>query len=206
MKRIIKYLIIISISILIILLSINLYVKYSTTSSIKNSIDDIDYILVLGASVKKDRISPMLKDRLDKAIEVYNDTKAKLILSGDSIKSDEYDEVGKMKKYMLDNNIPIEDLILDEHGISTYDSIYRIKDMTKGKKIVIITQRYHLYRALYIASSLDINSYGIPAQGGNYFGQEYREFREVLARNKDFAKCMIAPSSKYTDKIIYENS
>ena len=105
MKRIIKYLIIISISILIILLSINLYVKYSTTSSIKNSIDDIDYILVLGASVKKDKISPMLKDRLDKAIEVYNDTKAKLILSGDSIKSDEYDEVGKMKKYMLDNNL-----------------------------------------------------------------------------------------------------
>ena len=204
MKRIIKYLIIISISILIILLSINLYVKYSTTSSIKNSIDDIDYILVLGASVKKDSISPMLKDRLDKAIEVYNDTKAKLILSGDSIKSDEYDEVGKMKKYMLDNNIPIEDLILDEHGISTYDSIYRIKDMTKGKKIVIITQRYHLYRALYIANSLDINSYGIPALGENYFGQEYREFREVLARNKDFVKCMIAPSSKYTDKIIYE--
>lgn len=206
MKRIIKYLIIISISILIILLSINLYVKYSTTSSIKNSVDDIDYILVLGASVKKDRISPMLKDRLDKAIEVYNDTKAKLILSGDSIKSDEYDEVGKMKKYMLDNNIPMEDIILDEHGISTYDSIYRIKDMTKGKKIVIITQRYHLYRALYIASCLDINSYGIPAQGENYFGQEYREFREVLARNKDFVKCMIAPSSKYTDKIIYENN
>ena len=76
--------------------------------------------------------------------------------------------------------------------------------MTKGKKIVIITQRYHLYRALYIASSLNINSYGIPAQGENYFGQEYREFREVLARNKDFVKCMIAPSSKYTDKIIYE--
>ena len=146
----------------------------------------------------------MLKDRLDKTIEVYKDTKAKIILSGDSVNSSEYDEVGKMKNYVLSKEIPIEDIILDEHGISTYDSIYRIKDLTKGKKVVIITQRYHLYRALYIASSLNINSYGIPAQGENYFGQEYREFREVLARNKDFVKCIITPSSKYTDKIIYE--
>ena len=204
MKKVIKKLIIISISILIILLSINLYVKYSTKKNIVDNIKEVDYILVLGASVKKDSISPMLKDRLDKTIEVYKDTKAKIILSGDSIKSDEYDEVGKMKNYVLSKEIPIEDIILDEHGISTYDSIYRIKDMTKGKKVVIITQRYHLYRALYIASSLNINSYGIPAQGENYFGQEYREFREVLARNKDFVKCIITPSSKYTDKIIYE--
>ena len=204
MKRIIKKLIIISILILIILLSINLYVKYSTNKNIVNNIKEVDYILVLGASVKKDSISPMLKDRLDKAIEVYNETKAKIILSGDSVNSNEYDEVGKMKNYVLSKEIPIEDIILDEHGISTYDSIYRIKDLTKGKKVVIITQRYHLYRALYIASSLNINSYGIPAQGENYFGQEYREFREVLARNKDFVKCIITPSSKYTDKIIYE--
>lgn len=204
MKKVIKKLIIISISILIILLSINLYVKYSTKKNIVDNIKEVDYILVLGASVKKDSISPMLKDRLDKTIEVYKDTKAKIILSGDSVNSSEYDEVGKMKNYVLSKEIPIEDIILDEHGISTYDSIYRIKDMTKGKKVVIITQRYHLYRALYIASSLNINSYGIPAQGENYFGQEYREFREVLARNKDFVKCIITPSSKYTDKIIYE--
>lgn len=204
MKKVIKKLIIISISILIILLSINLYVKYSTKKNIVDNIKEVDYILVLGASVKKDSISPMLKDRLDKTIEVYKDTKAKIILSGDSVNSSEYDEVGKMKNYVLSKEIPIEDIILDEHGISTYDSIYRIKDMTKGKKVVIITQRYHLYRALYIASSLNIDSYGIPAQGENYFGQEYREFREVLARNKDFVKCIITPSSKYTDKIIYE--
>lgn len=204
MKKVIKKLIIISISILIILLSINLYVKYSTKKNIVDNIKEVDYILVLGASVKKDSISPMLKDRLDKTIEVYNNTKAKIILSGDSVNSSEYDEVGKMKNYVLSKEIPIEDIILDEHGISTYDSIYRIKDMIKGKKVVIITQRYHLYRALYIASSLNIDSYGIPAQGENYFGQEYREFREVLARNKDFVKCLITPSSKYTDKIIYE--
>ena len=208
MKKLSK-IIIILITILFIIISIIniIMISYSSNYIDKDvNYDEISYVLVLGAGIRNNYPSLMLKDRLDKAIEVYNDTKAKLILSGDSIKSDEYDEVGKMKKYMLDNNIPIEDLILDEHGISTYDSIYRIKDMTKGKKIAIITQRYHLYRALYIASSLDINSYGIPAQGENYFGQEYREFREVLARNKDFVKCMIAPSSKYTDKIIYENS
>lgn len=203
MKKIIKYLIIISIFILTILLSINLYVKYSINSRIKENIENIDYILVLGASVKKNSISPMLKDRLDKALEVYNKTKAKIILSGDSIKRNEYDEVGKMKQYMLDNNIPIEDLILDEHGISTYDSIYRIKEITKDKKIVIITQKYHLYRSLYIANSLKINSYGITSKGENYFGQEYREFREILARNKDFVKCLVKPTSKYTDKLNY---
>lgn len=204
MKKIIKLLIIISIFILVILFGINIYIKYSVSKNIVKNIDDVDYILVLGASVQEDSVSLMLKDRLDKAYEVYNATKAKIILSGDSVKSNEYDEVGKMKAYLLDNGINEEDLILDEYGISTYDSIYRIKDITKNKKVVIITQKYHLYRALYIANSLDINSYGIYSQGDNYFGQEYREFREVLARVKDYVKCLFKPTSKYNNEIIYE--
>ena len=204
MKKIIKLLIIISIFILVILFGINIYIKYSVSKNIVKNIDDVDYILVLGASVQEDSVSLMLKDRLDKAYEVYNATKAKIILSGDSVKSNEYDEVGKMKTYLLNNGINEEDLILYKYGISTYDSIYRIKDITKNKKVVIITQKYHLYRALYIANSLDINSYGIYSQGDNYFGQEYREFREVLARVKDYVKCLFKPTSKYSNEIIYE--
>lgn len=188
-KRILILLIIFIIGILT-LLSINFYVKTSTKSKIVDSsiIEDIDYILVLGAGIWKDKPSPMLKDRLDVAIELYkNNEGSKIIMSGD--KHDNYSEVDIMKKYAIDNGVNDENILIDDKGYSTYESIYNTKKL-KPKNLVIVTQKYHLFRALFIANKLKINTYGVSATTRKYSGDTYREIREVLARIKDFIKCL----------------
>lgn len=197
MKKII-YLIILIILCLGLIFGIDFYVKYSTKDRIVNinEINDVDAIVVLGASVKEDgSLSLMLKERLDTGIEVYNKLNKPIIMSGDSI-DENYDEVTPMKNYAIEKGIDSNTIYLDSYGISTYDSIYRIKH--KFKKIVIVTQKYHLYRALYIAKSLGIEAYGVDATKVRYVGQTYRDLREILARNKDFIKCIFKPKSTYT--------
>ena len=205
MKTYKKVLIILGIVLLtsfIYIMGINYYVKYTVMDKIKNinDIENIDTIIVLGAKVYDDgRLSLMLKDRLDKTIEVYNklDIK-KIIVSGDSENSD-YDETTKMKEYLINNGIPEEDIIVDIYGLSTYDSIYRLKNVYNIDKTIIITQKYHLYRSLYITNSLGIDAYGIPASGEHYFGQTTREIREILARNKDFLLTLSNKKSQYME-------
>lgn len=190
-------------------LLINLYVILNTTSNIiikeeYQQLKAVDYILVLGASVRRERPSPMLEDRLKKAIELYNiNTQNKILVTGDHTKED-YDEVTIMKNYLLENNIPEEKIIMDPAGVSTYDSIFRVQKQLKAKKIIIVSQKYHLYRALYIANSLGIEAYGVPADDIKYKGATYREVREILARNKDFIKSIIKPTSYYQKGISEE--
>lgn len=199
MKKITKYIIII-LTILLIPIIINFYVILSTKSQIVDNKDittNIDYIVVLGAGIRNNRPSPMLEDRLKTSIKLYNNgISDKIILTGDH-QSDDYDEVTVMLNYLLENNIPREDIILDNYGISTYDSIYRLKYIYKASNIVIVTQKYHLYRALYIANKLDIEAIGVTSNLRSYYGQSIREVREILARDKDFIKTIYKPESKY---------
>lgn len=199
MKKITKYIIII-LTILLIPIIINFYVILSTKSQIVDNKDittNIDYIVVLGAGIRNNRPSPMLEDRLKTSIKLYNNgISDKIILTGDH-QSDDYDEVTVMLNYLLENNIPKEDIILDNYGISTYDSIYRLKYIYKANNIVIVTQKYHLYRALYIANKLDIEAIGVTSNLRSYYGQSIREVREILARDKDFIKTIYKPESKY---------
>lgn len=202
-KKILLILSVILLTIFVYAMGINYYVKYTVMDRIKDTdeIKNIDTLIVLGAKVHDDgRLSLMLKDRLDKTIEVYNklDIK-KVIVSGDSEHKD-YDETTKMKEYLINNGIPEEDIIVDIYGLSTYDSIYRLKNVYGINKSIIITQKYHLYRSLYIANSLGIEAYGIPASGEDYFGQTAREIREILARNKDFLTSLFNVKSKYIEK------
>lgn len=213
MKKIMKIMIFsTTIVILLVLLvfAINFYIKQSTKNKILtekeySKIKDIDCIIVLGAGVWGDRPSPMLKDRLDKAITLYEKGIApKIIMSGDHGKED-YDEVNIMKDYAIEKGIPSEDIFMDHAGFSTYDSIYRAKEIFGAKKIVIVTQEYHLYRALYISKSLGVQAYGVMAEPKKYGGQFYRDIREVLARNKDFIKCIWKPTSTYLGQEIPVN-
>ncbi len=188
---------------------IDFYIKSSTERQIINNyeVKDVDAIVVLGASIKKDgTLSLMLKERLETSIEAYNNgVSSKIIMSGDHTRKN-YDEVTAMKKFAIENNIDSSIIYLDHAGISTYDSIYRMKHIFKLKKIVIITEKYHLYRALYIANKLGIEAYGIDATKKIYSGQSYRDFREILARNKDFIKTIIKPKSKYLGDTIDMNA
>ena len=206
MRKILKgCLIIISIFIIIGLI-INGYVILSTKNQIiKDNYDElknIDCILVLGAGVWDDEPSPMLEDRLNTAIELYKQgLSSKIIMSGDHGR-EEYDEVNIMKGYAIENGIPAEDIFMDHAGFSTYDSIYRAKEIFMVKNMIVVTQEYHLYRALYIANRLDINVYGINSDPRKYSGQMYRELREIVARNKDFVISIFKPEPKYLGEVI----
>ena len=205
MKKIIKYLIIIIAIIaiiVIIVLRINQYVKQSTKKQIIENNDysklqDIDCILILGAGIWGDKPSPMLEDRLLEGIALYkNNVSSKIIMSGDHGQV-EYDEVNVMKDFAIEQGVPSENIFMDHAGFSSYESIYRAKEIFNAKKIVIVTQKYHLYRALHIANSLGLEAYGVGADPREYAGQTYRELREILARNKDFVKCIFKPEPTY---------
>lgn len=162
-----------------------------------SDLEGYDAILILGAGVSGNSPSPMLEDRLKKGIEVYfQGAASKIIMSGDHSRED-YDEVNVMKDYATKMGVPSVNVFMDHAGFSTYDSLYRAKEIFKANKIIIVTQEYHLYRALYIAKSLGLEAIGIPAIKTSYRGDSSREQREVLARNKDFFLSIIKPYPTY---------
>ena len=111
--------------------------------------------------------------------------------------SGEYDEVNIMKEFAIERGVNSEDIFMDHAGFSTYESIYRAKEIFGAKKMIIVTQEYHLYRALYIAQQFDIETYGVASNPREYMGQFAREVREWLARDKDFFKCIYKPKPTY---------
>lgn len=189
------------------ILTVNFYVVLSTKSRIisideAKDLTDVDCILVLGAGVYGNKPRPMLEDRILTGIELYNNGVAKkIIMSGDHGQED-YDEVNVMKSYAIDEGINSSDIFMDHAGFSTYDSIYRLKEIFEVDKVVIVTQEYHLYRALYIAKELEIEAYGVSANLRDYPGQFKREVREILARDKDLVKVIFKPPSTYVGETI----
>ena len=166
-------------------------------------LQDVDCILVLGCLVKDDGSpSHMLQDRLRRAVELYDLGAApKLLMTGDHGRVD-YDEVATMKQYAIDAGIASENVFMDHAGFSTYESIYRAKEIFQAKKILIVTQEYHLYRAIYIANRLGIEAYGVSSDYRSYVNQTMRDIREVLARVKDFGVCIFKPEPTYLGEAI----
>ena len=207
MKMALKCFLIGIVIVIIFIFGINFYVKQSTKNRIiKNQeykdLSDVDCIIILGAGVWGDKPSPMLEDRLLEGIKLYeNNVSSKIIMSGDHGKED-YDEVNIMKNYAIEKGVPSENIFMDHAGFSTYESIYRAKEIFKAKRIVIVTQEYHLYRALYIANKLGLEAYGVGADPRQYVGATYRELREILARDKDFIKCIFKPKPTYLGETI----
>lgn len=184
------------------------YVRLSASPQILTpeqaaEIADVDCILVLGCLVKSGGVpSDMLHDRLRRGIDLYESGAApKLLMSGDHGR-DSYDEVDAMKQFAVDSGIPSTDVFMDHAGFSTYESIYRARDIFQAKKIIIVSQEYHLYRAIYIAQALGLEAYGVSADYRNYLGQSARDFREVLTRIKDLGYCIIKPEPTYLGESI----
>ena len=144
----------------------------------------------------------MLEDRLLEGIKLYeNNVAPKIIMTGDHGR-EEYDEVNVMKKFAMDKGVPSGDIFMDHAGFSTYESLYRAKEIFEADKVVIVTQEYHLYRALHIANELGIEAYGVASDPRQYVGAAYREIREVLARNKDFVQCVFKLEPTYLGEVI----
>ena len=198
-----RFLILIVILGLCLLFGIDFYVRSSTKDRIispedVSSVSDADCLLVLGAGIRADGSpSPMLQDRLNTGIELYQSNAApKLLMSGDHGRK-KYNEVQTMKDIALDQGVPSEDVFMDHAGFSTYDSLYRARDVFQARKVIIVTQKYHLYRALYITRSLGLDAWGVSADTRRYRGQSQRDFREILARDKDFFVSVFKPLPKY---------
>lgn len=172
-----------------------------TADTFKND-EKADCILILGAGVKDGRPKPMLRDRLLTGIELYKSGAAKkIIMSGDHGRAD-YDEVNVMRAFALEQGVRAEDIFLDHAGFSTYDSVYRAKNIFGAENIIIVSQKYHLYRALYISEKLDVKAAGVSANLNTYGGQLKRDIREIIARDKDFFKCIVKPEAEIMgDKI-----
>ncbi len=181
----------------------NAHVKHSTADLIISpeqaaELEDVDCIIVLGCLVKNDGVpSDMLADRIEVGVTLYqNGTSPKLLMSGDHGR-DEYDEVNVMKACAIDAGVPSEDVFMDHAGFPTYESIVRAKEIFGADKIVIVTQEYHLHRALYIANALGIKAFGVSADLRGYAGQTKRDVREVLARIKDMGYAILKPAPTY---------
>ena len=150
-----------------------------------------DCIVVFGAGVSPSgKLSDMLKDRMDTALALYQAGAApKLLLSGDHGRND-YNEAGAMRDYALAHGVSEENIFLDHAGFSTYETLYRARDVFGVRRAVLVTQEYHLYRALYVGEKLGLSTVGVSADRHTYLGQWKRELREIAARNKDVFTCL----------------
>ncbi len=205
--KILKILLILAVTGLAFVIGVNMFICLSTDDRIflqsEVNFADADCILVLGAGVRDDGSpSHMLEDRLITAVEIYkNGVCDTFIMSGDHGRVD-YDEVNTMKDYAVSAGVDPDRIFLDHAGFSTYDSLYRAKEIFGAEKVIIVTQKYHLYRALAIADSLGIEAVGVSADIRTYYGQLTRETREIAARVKDFFYMIWKPEPVYLGEAI----
>jgi len=206
-----KFLIVVGLVFAVVFVSglfVSFYVKFAGSDCIVKDIGDLpfkaDAVLILGAKVYPEtgKMSDVLKDRVDTGFDVYSAGKVeKIIVSGDN-GQEEYDEVNVMKNYLLEKGISSEDLFMDHAGFDTYDSVYRTKNIFGVDSLVIVTQEFHLPRALYISDALEIKSCGVIADRRKYRSAVRNDFREFLARYKAFFDVNLGTKSKYLgDKI-----
>ena len=206
-KKIIIIAVWVVIFLLVIALGLNTYVCLSAKDNMYEiadfKVEEADCIMVLGCGVRGSEPSPMLKDRLDTAIALYKSGAApKILMSGDH-GGEYYNEVGVMKIYAIKNGVPSEDIFMDHAGFSTYESLYRAKELFGINKLIAVTQRYHLYRTVYLGESLELGISGVSTENYNYGGMLHREVREILARDKDFFTAILGfePETPLGEKI-----
>lgn len=187
---------------------LNIYVKTVSGARILSieeaaNLSDVDCIIVLGCQVRPDgSLSDMLHDRLYRSVELYQaGVSEKLLVSGDH-GGLHYNEVGAMKRFATESGVPSEHVFMDHAGFSTYETMYRAKEVFQARKVVIVTQEYHLYRAVYIAKQLGMEAYGVSSDLRTYIGQSKRDVREILARCKDVAMCIFKPEPTYLGEAI----
>ncbi len=140
--------------------------------------------LVLGASLKRGKPNTMLADRLTAAGDLYKQGFVKKLIVSDDNRREDYNEPEAMRKYLIEQGIPEGDIIPDYAGRRTYDSCYRVKHIFDQHKIIVVTQNFHLPRALYLWRPLDVDAIGIPADRVRYNSLTEAYIRELFASVK----------------------
>lgn len=154
--------------------------------------DPVDAVVVLGASVRPDGTpSDILADRLEVAVDLYKAGAARaIIVSGDN-RTSHYNESDAMKTYCVSLGVPSDDVYVDHAGNTTYESMYRAQAVFGAKRIIVATQAYHLYRAMFTADCLGMDAWGVATDKGAYDNQTAYSIREILARTKDFYAALL---------------
>jgi len=189
----------------LLLVIINAVVYYPGRSRIVEPDDAVpaQAALVLGALVFPDgTVSMMVEDRLETALALYQAGKVeKILISGDHGRED-YDEVNTMRRYLEEKGVPTEDIFMDHAGFDTYDSMYRAKAVFAASDLIVVTQRFHLPRALWIANSLGLEVQGVAADRHRYLSEDYYEWREAAARVKAFGEVVTRRKPTFLGPVI----
>lgn len=177
------------------IMGVNFYVIFSQDEKIFNRdeiamTDGIDYVVVLGCGIRDGKPSHMLEDRLYEGMAVAESVGGKLLLSGDD-SGPAYDEVTAMVNFCIENGFDEENIVTDRFGFSTGESIDNLLSNYPDSRVIIITQKYHLYRALFICERQGIEGFGVASNPRQYRNQIYFSLREIAARNKDFIKYLL---------------
>ena len=167
-------------------------------SGLKESETGAAFIVVLGAKVDGDEPGKILENRLETGIELYKQGKEKkLLLTGDGGQH-RYDEVSVMKRYALKAGVPETDILTDREGFDTYSSMCRARTVYGIQNAIVVTQAYHMPRALYDARAfgMEVKSAAAKTESEN---QWLRDLREIPARAKDYIVCLFKPEPRQYD-------
>ncbi|MEN9415963.1 MAG: hypothetical protein RLZ62_2267 [Bacteroidota bacterium] len=190
-------------AVILALAGINLYVKITSNPYCfrsAESLPDSRVAVIFGAGIRNNAPSKYLKDRLDAGIRAYKEGKArKLLLSGDN-GSKSYDELAVMKTYCADHGVDTLNIFVDYAGFDTYSTLYRAKYIFGVQEAVLVTQNYHLDRAVFIARHLDIDAVGYAADRGGYSNLRKNKIRELFATVKSFVDVLYGRKPKFLGK------
>lgn len=180
---------------------INLYIQFSTKKYIFSDSESVPKVytgLVLGSLVfENGNPSGVVRQRLDTTVELYRAGKIKRILVSGDHGQEDYDEVNSMKNYLLKKDIPLEDIFLDHAGFDTYSSMVRAKEVFEIDDVIIITQKFHLPRSVYIARKKGLKAYGIASNPNGWYETHYNRGRDKISRVKAFFDVMFNRKPKY---------
>ena len=193
--RIVRYLILLGLLGLLLTTYLAYHINKKTEAYIYDRVEELTSTytaLVLGASVRRNgELSTMLRDRVESALLLYNKGKIKrFLVSGDN-RTTNYNEPVAMKKYLLERGVPEEDIFMDFAGFDTYDSVYRASYIFEVDSAIVVSQRFHLPRAVYIARSMGLNFYGYNGDRREYELESRNRFREVAANVKAWIELLI---------------
>ncbi|RXG15750.1 SanA protein [Leeuwenhoekiella aestuarii] len=193
--RILRYLILAALLVLILTSYLSYHIRNETEQFIYDDINTIPKTytaLVLGASVKSNgELSTMLRDRVESALLLYHRGKVnRFLVSGDN-RTTNYNEPVAMKKYLQERGVPEKDIFMDFAGFDTYDSVYRASYIFEVDNAIVVSQRFHLPRAVYIARSMGLNFYGYNGDRREYELESRNRFREVAANVKAWLELLI---------------
>ncbi|MDP4020979.1 MAG: ElyC/SanA/YdcF family protein [Candidatus Adlerbacteria bacterium] len=179
-------------------LVVPVYINQATQSYTFESISDVSsstVAMVLGASVVRGEPSPVLRERALRALELYRTGKVqKILVSGDDSVAG-FDEVSPVRRLLVEEGIPAEDIFLDHAGFDTYSSMYRAREVFLVTDVIIVTQAFHLPRAVFIARRLGLEAQGVVASTGGSLIDRY--LREWGASLKAALELTIARVPKY---------